>query len=125
MRLPSGELVIPTGADVVRVSYHALVACDQAAAMLRRVGFALAATSMRSEACYYTMPGYHGAIRIAAHRLGRTETREMMMPVVSKITFGEGRGPVKDQHVRQAVLLALGGYIYTRRLSESEALDDG
>lgn len=119
MRLPSGELVIPTGAGVVRVSYHALVACDQAAAMLRRVGFTLAATSMRSEACYYTMPGYLGAIRVAAHRLGRTESRETMMPVVAKITFGENRGLVKEQHLRQAVMLALGEYVYTRRLYEN------
>lgn len=114
MRLPSGELVIPTGADTVRASHDALAACDKAAAMLRSIGFELSYTSMRSEACYYTKPGYHGAIRIAAHRYGRTETRAARLPVVGKITFGGNQGPVPEHRLDQVVMLAIGRYFYER-----------
>jgi hypothetical protein len=114
MRLPSGELVVPTGADTVRVSVDALTACQEAASLLRQAGFQLAYASMRSEACYYQYTGYHGAIRIAAHRLGRTESQGVGMPVVAKITFGANQGPVRFENIEQQVMLALGRYFFTR-----------
>ena len=82
--------------------------------MLKSIGFKLAGVSRVSEACYYTMPGYHGAVRVAAHRYGRTEYKELMMPVVGKVTFGANHGALPPQRVEQTVMVALGRYFFAR-----------
>lgn len=96
----------------------ALNACATATAMLRSIGFELAHVSMRSEACYYTMPGYHGAIRVAAHRYGGSEMRGMTMPVVGLVTFGHNQGAVSAKRLEYTVMLALGRYFYARTRRE-------
>lgn len=103
---------------------HALRACEAAATTLKSIGFKLACTSRVSEACYYTMAGYHGAIRVAAHRYGRTEYKETMMPVVGKVTFGANHGAVPPQRVEQTVLLALGRYFYARMRYATSTKED-
>lgn len=93
---------------------HAMLACAQAAEILRQLGFTLTYVSMGSEACYYTREDHPAAIRVAAHRMGRTENNRVMMPIFGKVTFGTNQGIVTETTVERTVLFALGQYYYKR-----------
>jgi hypothetical protein len=60
------------------------------AARLRAIGFELVYTSMRSEACYYALPGYLGLLRVSAHKNKRPNQVRQERPVVAKLTYTPG-----------------------------------
>lgn len=101
------------------LAYGSLEACDRASIILRELGFRLTYTSMKSEACYYKLPGFDGVVRIAAHRLGRTEHRKMSSPVVANVTFGLCQGNLSQQQIGQRVTFALGKYLTERLKAEA------
>ena len=62
-----------------------LEACVYAADLLKRIGFELRWTSMKSEACYYALPGHVEVLRVAGHRYGGQEWG--LMPVITCLTI--------------------------------------
>ena len=110
MRTTEGEIA-PTGKAAGRNCRFALSLCDLAAEKLRAAGFHLAYTSMRSEACYYRLGNRSGLLRIAAHRLGRTESRKFDTPVWACLTIPETYTPKSDCGFDAQIYLAVGRYI--------------
>lgn len=92
--------------------------CDRAAKELRRIGFELRNASMKSEACYYALPGRKSLLRIAAH--SKQKDQIGMTNVVSKLTFCGGAGGI-DMHsgnmrlhpdkFEQMIALSIGRYL--------------
>jgi hypothetical protein len=47
---------------------NVLEAVSRAGEILKAAGFELQKVSMKSEACYYGLPGRHGSLRVSTHR---------------------------------------------------------
>jgi hypothetical protein len=60
-------------------------ACRRAGEIVLGAGFTLRHSSLKSEACYYGLPGRRGLLRIAAHA-GRGEIIDGQ-PIIAKLTF--------------------------------------
>ena len=107
-----------------------LTACMVAGELVRAAGFEHRYTSMKSEATYYSLPGYHGLLRIAGHRsdnatggAGRTVARCTLAPtVLTNISYGK---------FEMIIHLAMGQYLSraerqfpAAELAEAPAEDD-
>jgi hypothetical protein len=90
-------------------------ACDYAADILKKAGFAHRYTSMKSEACYYGLDPHPGVIRVAMHRHGHGD--RTLMPIFAKLTFREGAagasgGCLKSwQQLDEMIARAVGHYL--------------
>lgn len=60
-------------------------ACRHAGEIAQRAGFQLRHRSLKSEACYFGLPGRRGLLRIAAHA-GKGEIIDGQ-PIIAKLTF--------------------------------------
>lgn len=79
---------------------------------LRQAGFHLVTRSRGSEACYYALGERKSLLRVAAHRMGRRETFELMTgPVAANLTFGENTGVKSMLAVETMVAAAIGRYL--------------
>jgi hypothetical protein len=65
---------------------------------------------MKSEACYYAYGGKQEVLRVAAHRFGRTNDRDIIQPVVSCLTFHEYYWPKSQESVDSLIEFAVGRY---------------
>jgi hypothetical protein len=67
-----------------------LVLIEFAVKTVKKVGFELLCSSMKSEACYYRLGDRRGTLRIAAHRFShRSEGQLLSFPVWSCLTFNK------------------------------------
>jgi hypothetical protein len=62
-----------------------LEAIEYAVGLLKVAGFEHRYTSMKSEACYYGLPGRDEVIRVAAHAHGHGD--RATMPIICRLTF--------------------------------------
>lgn len=85
----------------MKEAHSTLALCDRAAALLRSVGFELRNCSMKSEACYYALPGCKALLRVATHRF-RGPRSIKKTDVVAKLTFNDGGPGVIPGHMRLA-----------------------
>ena len=104
-----------------------LDACDRAAKLVRKAGFALVCASMKSTACYYSYPNRHGVLRIATHRKGGRNEWSKDGPTLVSVTFPDG-GVRKDCHlymteeyIENHVANAIGLYLLRSAVKEHEA----
>jgi hypothetical protein len=99
--------------DEVRLEF-----CEYAANKLKKAGFVLCYTSMKSEACYYKWPGLDYTIRIAAHQFGRTERRSLEDTdrVAASITFGENFRPKSTEALDTVIEQAVGKFFLKERV---------
>lgn len=106
--------------------------CEYAAEKLRKAGFVLNYTSMKSEACYYEHPARKGyCIRIAAHRFSGAENRALPCDIAKtlvSITFSPGcfsEAPKSWDAIDTIIYKAVGEYfvkdIPQRLLKREEA----
>jgi hypothetical protein len=91
-----------------------LEACAYAADLLKQAGFEHRYTSMKSEACYYGLPGREEVIRIAAHAHGHGD--RALMPIIVRLTFAAPSAESLSVHkswdqVDNRVANALGYYV--------------
>jgi hypothetical protein len=110
MKTEEGE-ILPTGKRAGGNCHYALSLCDLAAKKLKAAGFHCAYTSMRSEACYYRLGNRTGLLRVAAHRLGRTESRRFETPIWACLTIPETYSPKSDCGFDAQIYLAVGRYV--------------
>ncbi len=84
---------------------------EYAAQKLKDAGFRLAATSMKSEACYYRHISSKKLLRIASHRKSRTEIKYGVgRHTVSCITFTPTFKPKSQEAIDKVIYLAVGKY---------------
>ena len=95
----------------VKAGEAALAHCDAAAEHLRRAGFRLVHASMRSEACYYGLPGRDGLLRVAAHRFSGGERQRTADPVHACLTFQANGLPQSEEKLETMVALAVGRFV--------------
>ncbi len=69
---------------------------EKCVALLKSAGFELRNASMRSEACYYALPGRETLLRVAVH--SRDKPHAGLTKVVSKITIN-GRHCDPSEHI--------------------------
>lgn len=77
----------PRQTDTGRIP--ALDACSLAASFVKRAGMVHVWSSMKSEACYYLMPGRFGVLRIATHTKGGRNPDLRNGPTLVSVTFPE------------------------------------
>ena len=88
--------------------------CDRASQLLKKVGFILDYTSMKTEACYYRYPEKWGLIRVAAHKVRAQPVG--LGPIVAKITFNvnihdtPGMMRIADEKFQNTVAVVIGRY---------------
>lgn len=93
---------------------------EQCAVLLKSAGFELRNASMRSEACYYGLPGREMLLRIAVH--GREKPHMGLTKVVSKITIsGRHCDPlehitINPEKIHGIVASAIGRYMLKSNL---------
>lgn len=102
-----------------RPDHDVHVLCTRAAIALKRAGFVLVNVSMRSEACYYRIPGRHGLLRVASH--GMRHPPSGLGDVVATPTFrpngpapgSESRGTLRiaEEKIDHMIALAAGQYL--------------
>jgi hypothetical protein len=85
--------------------------CDNASSLLRAAGFQLFHTSLKSEACYYELPGRPGLMRVATHKSKRATHRLSGRPVCARITFSPNMRPRSADGFRRMVALAVGQFM--------------
>lgn len=103
--------IIPTGAGAANSTRDCLDLCDRVAAMLKAIGFEHVYTSMRSEACYYAMPGFTGLLRLAAHKNKKPNQQWEGRPVVAKLTFGSKTAFKSEVQFMNHIANAVGCYM--------------
>lgn len=101
-----------------KTSHNTLALCDRAAAMLRDAGFELRYVSMKTEACYYGLPGRTSLLRVATHGYGGGgNKRGPTTPVAAKLTFNGCQGDqpghmrLAEQKFETMVASAIGCYM--------------
>jgi hypothetical protein len=82
-------------------------ACQHAAELLKAAGFEFRYASMKSEACYYGLPGVPDLIRIAAHKHDRGIAG--MGKIIARITYSDrsAKPIVSEAHVHNTVATAI------------------
>lgn len=97
-----------------------LESCTHAAGLLKRAGFDLHYTSMKSEACYYRLPDRAELVRIAAHRHDRGTAG--LGKIVARVTFPDELGGTRsgspdysEAHVQNMTASAIGWYMLRTR----------
>lgn len=96
--------------------------CTQASIDLKRAGFVLVNVSMRSEACYFRLPGRHGLLRVACH--SQRHPPIGLGPVVATLTFrpdwrtGSAGGTLRINKEKIADMTALAAGQYLLRSAE-------
>jgi len=101
-----GRVIIPA---LINSPDDHLHLAQYASEVLKAAGFILAATSLKSEACYYKLPNKPALLRVAAHRTSRTENRLMSEPVIANITFAP-KNKYCMEAVRHIINYAVGKY---------------
>ena len=92
------EYAAPRQIELSLLKITPLDACDRAAKLVRKAGFALVCASMKSTACYYSYPSRHGVLRIATYRKGGRNEWSKDGPTLVSVTFPDG-GVNKDGHL--------------------------
>lgn len=87
-----------------------LEACAYAAGLLKRVGFEHVYTSLKSEACYYAIPGRADVLRVAGHRYGGQEFGLASVVCCLTITSSKNWGEVQIAEMTARAI----GYYYLR-----------
>jgi hypothetical protein len=94
-----------------------LEACALAGELLKGAGFERRYTSMKSEACYYALPGRSDVIRVAAHRVSRSE--RWQAPIAVTLTFNRanfeqkktGLFEISKAKMLERLAIAIGHYM--------------
>ena len=92
---------------------HAML-CHYAAEKLKSCGFVLGYVSRKSEACYYSLAGYRGYLRIATHPFSRNEAKEIEFshkPTIAALTFSRGTKFNTIEAVDNQIIIAVGRYM--------------
>lgn len=107
---------------LVLAADDALAAMQAAVDTLKSIGFEFRYTSLKSETCYYGLPGWHGVIRVSTHsKHSRTAQRDGVMPIAAFITFGHSQGGYSPLAIERRVAEGLGQYFLKRLRAERDA----
>ena len=107
---PANGYILQSGA-AVNSTVECLDLCDRVADMLKAIGFRHVYTSMRSEACYYAMPGYSGLLRVATHKNKKSNLQWKGRPVVAKLTFTTSTTFKSEHNFMEHIAKAVGRYM--------------
>ena len=108
MLITSDGPIVPTGAGASRTPLDRLPALNEAARLLRLAGFKPIKVSMRSDSVYYGMDGFHGLLRVAAHKADRRREKQFYPPVIARLGVGMH---MTATNVRSYVETAIGQYV--------------
>jgi len=115
--------IIPTGAGAINSTIECQDLCDRVAGMLKAIGFVHAYTSMRSEACYYAIPGYSGLLRLATHKNKSPNQQWKGRPVVAKLTFTASTKFKSEVQFMDHIASAVGRYMLAHAILQQSLTD--
>ena len=90
MTLPALQPSAPIDRDEGKRPMTPHEAMARAAEFVKRAGFVFIVASMKSDACYYGLPGRRGLLRIADHGKASRNPWSEYGPTIGSVTFPRG-----------------------------------